>query len=65
MCVCVCVLYTIPLSLKYHALFLREENILRLLQALRAHKGMYACGPLHMAEQKQGDQLEHTYNISV
>ena len=26
---------------------------------------MYSDGPLHMAEQKQGDQLEPTYNSSV
>ena len=26
---------------------------------------MYSYGPLHMAEQKQGDQLEPTYSISV
>ena len=25
---------------------------------------MYSCGPLHMAEQKQGDQLEPTYGSS-
>ena len=26
---------------------------------------MYSCGPLHMAEQRQGDQLEPTYSSSV
>ncbi len=26
---------------------------------------MYSYGPLHMAEQKQDDQLEHTYNSSA
>ena len=26
---------------------------------------MYSYGPLHMAEQKQGDQLEPTYSKSV
>ena len=26
---------------------------------------MYSCGPLHMADQKQDDQLEPTYNSSV
>ena len=26
---------------------------------------MYSYGPLHMAEQKQGDQLEPTYGSSV
>ena len=26
---------------------------------------MFSYGPLHMAEQKQGDQLEPTYNSSV
>ena len=26
---------------------------------------MYSYGPLHMAEQKRGDQLEHTYSSSV
>ena len=26
---------------------------------------MYSYGPPHMAEQKQDDQLEHTYNNSV
>ena len=26
---------------------------------------MYSNGPLHMAEQKQGDQLEPTYSSSV
>ena len=26
---------------------------------------MYSWGPLHMAEQKQGDQLEHAYSSSV
>ena len=26
---------------------------------------MYSGGPLHMAEQRQGDQLKHTYGSSV
>ena len=26
---------------------------------------MYSCGPLHMDEQRQGDQLEPTYDSSV
>ena len=26
---------------------------------------MYSCGPLHMDEQRQDDQLETTYNSSV
>ena len=26
---------------------------------------MYSCGPLHMDEQRQDDQLESTYNNSV
>ena len=26
---------------------------------------MYSCGPLHMDEQRQGDQLEPTYSSSV
>ena len=26
---------------------------------------MFSCGPPHMAEQKQGDQLEPTYSSSV
>ena len=26
---------------------------------------MYSYGPLHMAEQKQGDQLESTYSSSM
>ena len=26
---------------------------------------MYTCGPLHMAEQRQGDHLEPTYSSSV
>ena len=26
---------------------------------------MYSCGPFHMAEQKQDDQLETIYNNSV
>ena len=26
---------------------------------------MYSYGPPHMAEQKQGDQLEHTYSSYV
>ena len=27
--------------------------------------GMFSDGPLHMAEQKQGDQIEPTYSSSV
>ena len=26
---------------------------------------MYSCGPLHMAEERQDDQLEPTYSSSV
>ena len=26
---------------------------------------MYSCGPFHMAEQRQDDQLEPTYNSSM
>ena len=30
----------------------------------RAHKVMFSYGPLHIAEQKQSDQLEPTYSNS-
>ena len=26
---------------------------------------MYSCGPLHMDDQRKGDELEHTYSSSV
>ena len=34
-------------------------------EAGTSSKGIYTYGPPHMAEQKQDDQLEHTYSSYV
>ena len=34
-------------------------------EARMSSKVMYSCGPPHMANQKQDDQLEHTYSSYV
>ena len=35
------------------------------MRAIAGEVVTFSCGPLHMDEQKQDDQLEHTYNCSV
>ena len=63
-----------PQSTNYTATYLPSQKLSMLdepyMQDIVEEAGksswmMYSYGPLHMAEQKQDDQLEHTYSSSL